>query len=455
MPAYQLRSVTLPDFGAAARRPVLGANRYKARIDAARDRAGVDWLVVYADREHQANIAFLTGFEPRFEEALLLIGARGEMIIVTGNENMSYTPVSPVAGLATLLAQSLSLMAQSRADKPDLAAVLGEAGIRSGDRIGLVGWKYLEDFEAPGRKKGFVVPSFIVEALKAAIGGSGDITDMTAILMHPETGLRAIQTADAIAEAEWGAARASRAVRRIQTGLRPGESEREGAVRMGYAGEPMTCHPMLASAGRDRAVIGLASPSDRVLMKGDGVTTAVGYWGGLTARAGLLDDANDDFAALAAGYFAGLAAWYQAARIGAEGGAIHDAVVSTLARANLRSALNPGHLTGHDEWVHSPIRPGSTERIASGMPFQVDIIPVPMKNGETLNCEDPVTFADKGLRDDIARDHPDLAARFAARRRFVENEIGIALSDDILLLSDTPLALAPLWLAADKIFVAG
>ena len=32
-------------------------------------------LVVYGDREHFANLAYLTGFDPRFEEAVLIVGA--------------------------------------------------------------------------------------------------------------------------------------------------------------------------------------------------------------------------------------------------------------------------------------------------------------------------------------------------------------------------------------------
>ena len=31
--------------------------------------------VVYADREHFANLHFLTNFDPRFEEAVLLLGS--------------------------------------------------------------------------------------------------------------------------------------------------------------------------------------------------------------------------------------------------------------------------------------------------------------------------------------------------------------------------------------------
>ena len=35
-------------------------------------------VVVYADREHSANLSYLTGFDPRFEEAVLIVGRDGE-----------------------------------------------------------------------------------------------------------------------------------------------------------------------------------------------------------------------------------------------------------------------------------------------------------------------------------------------------------------------------------------
>ena len=452
--ALGLNSIEWPEFGAAAERPELPAELYDRRCRQAVERAGCDWLAVYADREHHANMVFLTGFEPRFEEAILLLGSRGERIVVTGNESQGYTPVSPLPGLVTMLAQSLSLMAQDRTAKPDLVAVLADAGIRRGDSIGLAGWKYVETNEWGGQAPTFFVPGFVVDCLKAAIGPAGSLTDATDVLMHPATGLRAVVTAEAIIEAEWGAARASDAVRRMVSGFRLGDSERQVAARMGYAGEPMTCHPMMSTGGPGKPVIGLASPSGRVPAKGDGATCAVGYWGGLTARAGLVSDGDDAFLAIAKAYVEGLLAWYRTADIGVEGGAIHEAVVSTLARGGLKSALNPGHLTGHDEWVHSPIRPGSTDRIASGMPFQVDIIPVPMIDGQALNCEDPVTFADAGLRAEIARLDPALANRFQARRDFVRNQLGFEFSDNILLLSNMPLCLMPFWLSPDKVLVS-
>ncbi len=38
---------------------------------------GYDRLVIWADREHSANLAYLTGFDPRFEEAMLIVGPTG------------------------------------------------------------------------------------------------------------------------------------------------------------------------------------------------------------------------------------------------------------------------------------------------------------------------------------------------------------------------------------------
>ena len=72
-----LRTVRIPDFGVPLDRPAIPSATYDARARALAERAGTDWVVVYADREHNANIAFLTGFEPRFEEALLLLGPSG------------------------------------------------------------------------------------------------------------------------------------------------------------------------------------------------------------------------------------------------------------------------------------------------------------------------------------------------------------------------------------------
>ena len=121
----------------------------------------------------------------------------------------------------------------------------------------------------------------------------------------------------------------------------------------------------------------------------------------------------------------------------------------------MRPALNPGHLVGHDEWVSTPIRPGSQEKIASGMPFQVDIIPVPQPDGWALNNEDAVSFADAGLREELKTLYPEVHARIEARRTFMKDVLGVDLKASILPISNTPLCLPPFWLASDKLLVRG
>lgn len=450
----RLRSIAIPDFGLPEAPPAIPAATYETRCRDAYARAGRRWLAVYGDREHLANIMFLTGIEPRFEEMLLLLGPDDRRVIVVGNECIDYVPLAVLPGLEIVLAQSFGLMGQDRTVAPRLPDVLSDIGLKPGDTVGLAGWKYLEveEWEGPAS---FFVPSVVVDALALAVSGRSGIDDATRVFMHPTTGLRSVVDVDQIAAYEWGSAHCSAMVWRIVAGARPGDSEFAAAARMGYAGQPFNCHVMMSGGDPASPVVGLRSPSVRRLSLGDGVTTAVGLWGGLSSRAGLLAEADADFETVAAGYFAGLMAWYEAADIGATGGDIFAATVDTLARTDLRSALNPGHLTGHDEWTHTPIRPGSTETIASGMAMQVDVIPVPMRPGRALNCEDGIVFADEALRALLAERHPAVASRIDARRAFVRDVLGIDLKPSILPTANIPLILPPCWLQPDRVFVAG
>ena len=446
-----LRDVVVPDFGIPLDAPRIPATTYEKRCREAYARAKCDWLVVYADREHLANIAFLSGYDPRFEEALLLLGPQNRRILLVGNEGEAYAPLAGLPGVEIALAQSMSLMGQDRSLKPDLAVVLREAGMSRGQTIGLVGWKYFEPAEWDETSPGLFVPHYLVTMLSQIAGGAEALKEATPVLMHPTKGLRSTIDVDQIALHEWGAARASTAVWRIVSGTQLGRTEHEAASLMGYSGEVLSAHVMYATGDSSEPVIGLRSPRGRIANRGDGVTAGIGFWGGLSARAGLIADHDEAFLKTASAYFDGLVAWYEAADIGATGKAVFESVAAALARGGLRSALNPGHLTGHDEWIHTPIRPGSDERIASGMPFQVDIIPTPMRAGWALNCEDGVVFADAGLRAELKARHPTVAERIEARRRFVHDELGVSIKDSILPLSSTPLCLPPFWLASGRL----
>lgn len=449
----ELRPIAIEPFGVPDAIPEIPPSLLARLCDDAYGRAGCEWLVIYGDREHSGNLLFLTGFDPRFEEALLVLGPKGRRSFVVGNECYDYAAASPIGISDLQLSQSMSLMGQDRSGRPRLADALRGCGIAAGDRVGVVGWKYLEPEEGD-ETPAFFVPSFVVSVLQSIVGSSGALVDRTAVLLDPSEGLRSVVGAEHIALYEWGMARASAALWRAVSSVREGDTELEAAARIGYAGEPLSCHTMMTTAGPDGAVIGLRSPTARPLRRGAGISAAVGYWGGLSSRAGLLADRDDDFLRLAVAYFRGLLAWYDTVDVGVSGGEIFGAVADALGRGGLSSALNPGHLTSFDEWTNTPIRPGSAGVIRSGMPFQVDIIPQPVRRGWALNCEDGVAIADADLRAALATRYPAVHARIEARRRFVGQQLGITLKDCILPLSSTPLCLPPFWFASDRLLAA-
>ena len=62
--------------------------------------------------------------------------------------------------------------------------------------------------------------------------------------------------------------------------------ERDAVALLGWDGSPLSCHLMLTAG--ERARLGLLSPGDRAIQRGDPFTTAFGIWGSLTCRAGFV-----------------------------------------------------------------------------------------------------------------------------------------------------------------------
>src|SRR5229473_7573599 len=134
----ELAEIVLPEFGRPREDPTIPAATYEARIAAVRQRAsdaGYDVLMVYADREHFANLAYLTGFDPRFEEALLILTQDQTPTLLVGNEDMAYTAISPI-DLRPVLFQTFSLLSQPRSSSAPLATILRNAGLTGGKRVG-------------------------------------------------------------------------------------------------------------------------------------------------------------------------------------------------------------------------------------------------------------------------------------------------------------------------------
>jgi hypothetical protein len=206
-----------------------------------------------------------------------------------------------------------------------------------------------------------------------------------------------------------------------------------------------------------RATLGLLSPGDRPIERGDRFTTAFGIWGSLTCRAGFV---VEDAAGLPAGiddyverlvrpYFEAIAEWYGALRIGQTGGALQAIVDRRLGDPFFGIFLNPGHQISLDEWVSSPIWPGSIVELRSGMAFQVDVIPATGTDYFTTNIEDGIALADEALRGELAARYPSAWARIRARRAFMRDALGIDLHEDVLPFSNIPAYLPPFLLRPD------
>jgi Xaa-Pro aminopeptidase len=395
-------------------------------------------------------MAWLTGFDPRFEEALLIVGPAGEPAILVGNECYGLAGAAPLP-MRRILFQDLSLPSQPRDRSRPLDEILAAEGIGSGRRVGVVGWK---TFARPDMLD---VPSYLVDALRSRTGPKGSVANATDLLIGAADGLRVINEVEQLAAFEYASCQTSNGVRSVLRGLRPGMREREAVRLLEWNGMPLSCHTMLTAG--PRATYGLPSPGDRRIERGDRFTTAFGVWGALTCRAGFV---VDDAAALPAGigdyveklvgpYFDAVAEWYRTLRIGQTGGALQEVIDRHLGDPFFGIFLNPGHQLSLDEWVNSPIARGSGIELRSGMVFQVDIIPATGTEYFTTNIEDGVALADPSLRAALAAGYPDAWGRIQARRRFMADALGIELHPDVLPFSNIPAYLSPFVLSPDRV----
>ena len=452
MTTARVARLDLPDFGMPDVRPELAPPTYAARVERLRERveaARYDALVIYSDREHSANLAWLTGFDPRFEEALLVLGKSGDPAILVGNECWGMAAAAPLPMRRHLL-QDLSLPSQPRDRSRPLGDLLAEEGIRAGSRVGLIGWK---TYGSPGASD---APAWVVDGLRRLVGVAGTVENATGLLIDSGDGLRVVNEVDQLAAFEFAACQTSEGVRNLLFGLLPGMTEREAVRLLDWNGTPLSCHLMLASG--PRATLGLLSPGDRVIEAGDRFTVAFGIWGALNCRAGfVVADADalplgirDYVPRLVGPYFEAVAEWYRALHVGQAGGVLEEIVARRLGDPFFGIFLNPGHQIHLDEWVNSPMTPGSSTELRSGMYLQVDIIPATGTEYFTTNIEDGVALADDALRATLAAGYPAAWERIQARRRFMADVLGIELHPDVLPFSNIPAYLPPFLLAPDR-----
>ena len=457
----ELATVELPRFGIEETRPEIPVEVYQARLTATVEcmrHDGLDFLVVYGDREHFANLAYLTGFDPRFEESLLLLDRKGHRLLIVGNECMGYLPDERL-GCDVALFQEFSLMGQPRGSSRPLRNIFADFGIHKGATVGCTGWKYFDGALIENGPNACDLPSYIVDLLRSMAAADRNVLNATGIFMDPAAGLRVINEPEQIVAFEYASIRTSEAMLAFIGNLREGVQEQELERLFDGAGLPLSCHRMISFGEKVRR--GLASPSPNRARLGDTFTAAFGVTGALTCRAGcvargpedLPTDQREFYSHFAANYFDVVATWYEQVRVGAVSGDVFRAVDACRDDRLYAFAVNPGHLLHLDEWVHSPFSTGGRVELRSGMALQMDIIPVSEGPFYYINGEDGIVLADAALRDALAARWPACWKRIQARREFMHNALGIDLHESVLPLSNIPGWLPPFALSRDKILV--
>ncbi len=474
----RLAELELPAFGLPTVEPAIPAEIYLKRNKVAQNLwfwRRLNAVVVYGDREHSANLAYLTGYDPRFEEALLIFNlqpeasdaatTRTDMIpnrlpdrtptLLVGNEGWAYASVSPIP-LNKVLYQNFSLPGQPRNSSESLTTILRKAGISEDAKVGVVGWKSFTDEDVAGENSWLDVPAYIADTLRSIVGEKGDVVNVTDSLIDPVDGLKNINDVDQLAVFEFAATHTSQSLRNVLFGLKAGMAEYEAVQLMQLNGIPHSVHLMLSSG--ERTKLGLASPSSKVIKHGDPFTMAFGLFGALNARAGFVvndaeelpDSIRDYVDKLVVPYFQAVVDWYELVGIGVTGGELYAAVHKHIGDPFFGVSLNPGHFIHLDEWAHSPVYQDSTVPLKSGMALQVDVIPATGTDYFTTNIEDGIALADEELRGAFAERYPEAWTRIQARRDYMQNVLGIHLKPEVLPFSNIPAYLPPYLLSPQR-----
>lgn len=398
----------------------------------------LDALVVYADREHGANFAYLTGFEPRFEEAVMVLHESGKAYLLLGNENMKMCKYSTIEATA-IHSPYFSLPNQPMGNEKNLAEIFADAGIKSGMCIGIVGWKLFTS-QLEDNQELFDIPYFIMESIKVA-NYTGRIRNATGIFIDPDFGVRTTVNANEIAHYEFGAALASTCILNALNEIEVGKTEMEIAEQLSAYGQPNSVTTICATG--DRFEHGIVFPRHKKITLGDRFSLTMGLRGGLCSRAAYVVEQKEELPTevqnylemVAIPYYKAAVTWYETVEPGISGGTLYKTIEQVLPKEVYHWMLNPGHLTAEEEWMSSPMFPNSQIFLKSGMMLQMDIIPSVQGYGGA-SAEDGIVLADDNLQKQLQNQYPEVWERFLRRRSYMIQELGINLKSEILPMSD-------------------
>ncbi len=398
----------------------------------------IDCLIIYGDLEHGSNFEYLTGFLPRFEEALLVIHRGDTAFLLLGNENLKMASYSRIPARAVHV-PAFSLPNQPMDRGLSIRDGLLKARAAEAKRIGVVGWKLLEE-RCTGQDELFDVPYYIIAALKNLAGAGTRIINKTGIFIHPGHGIRTVNNCNEIAHYEFGSALSGNCVLDGMNQVGPGKSEMEIGSSLKIWGQPNSV--VTISAAGERFQDASLYPGRKRVRIGDKLSLTTGFKGGLTSRAGyavsckeeLPETSRDYLERVAAPYYAAMAAWLEQVKIGMKGGELYQLIETVLPKEEYGWSLNPGHLTADEEWLSSPIWKDSGQLLKSGMLLQADIIPsVPGYGG--AGAESGIALADEDMRNQLKECYPKMWKRVGDRRKYMKEELGIILHQEVLPLS--------------------
>ncbi|WHY86701.1 M24 family metallopeptidase [Neobacillus novalis] len=412
-----------------------------------------DVLVIYADKEHGSNFEYLTGFIPRFEEALFVMKNNGECSYILGNENLKMAKYARTMG--TVYPFSLfSLPNQPMNDDHPLEGILDQINFSTSQKIGLVGWKMFTS-KAQANDTLFDIPHFIVEALQNAKHDHAKIVNASYIFIGGDIGVRTTNNPNEIAHYEYGANLASSCMLKALNAIDIG-------VKESFLGD------ILNADGQANNVVTIAAtgkrfeyanvyPTNKRTKVGDPISLTTGYKGGLTSRTGFIVEnieqlpstQKDYLDKVAIPYYQTVVYWLENIKIGMYGGTFYEVIEGIYPKEKYNWHLNPGHLVSDEEWMSSPIYPDSIEELKSGMIFQIDIIPS-IEGYAGVSAEDTIALANEELRNKLKDEYPQLWKRIQKRRNYIQEQLNINLSEEVLPLSNTVGYYRPYLLTKDK-----
>jgi hypothetical protein len=434
-------------------------NRIERLFDMARQKE-ISCIFLYGDREHFANLHYFTGFDPRFEEGLLVLPLEEEPVLLVGNEGFLYAEHLP-DGIQKVLFQSLSLPGQPRSDgtREVLASVCSDAGLGPRDTVGIVGWKYFESADSADCRHTYDIPHYIIETIERFVPHDR-ILNCTDFMIHPGYGLRTRFDLDEMEVAELAGTKTSRSVYNVLKNLKPGMSEIEASSFFRIDGDPLVAHPNLNFTWKDTRR-GLVSPGTSRLTYGSVCNIGFGYRSSMVARTALYARDRDDIPEPWEGiteklfipYFRVMTLWYESLRIGVSGRSIVKNLKLRVPEFSaLGVGLNPGHLIHSDEWTSSIFTEVDDYPVRDGMGIQCDIIACP-PHLPGVHVEDGLIIAGSELRAAFRERYPESWSRIERRRDFFQGVLHIRISDEVLPLSDIQGCLFPYMASLDRVLV--